>query len=284
MSIPPYPVRAMRLRNARPSQGVQWVRNGFRIFSRKPLAFSALFAAFMFISLVLLMVPTLGAVLMLGALPLVSLGFMIASQLALQDRTPTPTVFIRPLRRDPARTRSILMLGAVYALLSVLAMLLSDWVDGGSFARLQDTLAKGNDDPEALDALLNDGQLQAGLLLRLTLASLLSVPFWHAPAMVHWGGQGWVMSLFSSTLAVWRNRGAFSVYMLCWTGVVLAFGLVANIVFALLGAPELLAVVAMPAGLMFSTVFYASLFFTFADSFERAPASSAGDTQSLENL
>lgn len=284
MNRPAFPVRAMRLRAARPAQGVQWLRNGFRIFTRKPLAFAALFASFMFISMVLLMLPGVGSLLLLALLPLVSLGFMIASQLALQDRTPTAAVFITPFRRDPARTRALLMLGAVYALCSVGAMLLSDWVDGGALGRLQDAMATGSEDTEVVTDLLSDNLLQTGLLLRMGLAVLLSVPFWHAPAMVHWGGQGWLMSLFSSTLAVWRNRGAFAVYMLCWLGVVLAFGLLVNLVFAVLGTPQLITVVAMPAGLLFSTVFYASLFFTFADSFERAPATSAGDTQTLETL
>jgi hypothetical protein len=39
------------------------------------------------------------------------------------------------------------------------------------------------------------------------------VPFWHAPGLVHWGSQGVGQALFSSTLAVWRCRGAFVVYL-----------------------------------------------------------------------
>jgi hypothetical protein len=73
--------------------------------------------------------------------------------------------------------------------------------------------------------------------------------------------------MFSSTLAVWRSKGAFFTYMLAWVGVLLLFGLVTAIVFALLGAPQLAGLIGVPAGLVFSTVFYLSVLFTFNDSF-----------------
>ena len=39
----------------------------------------------------------------------------------------------------------------------------------------------------------------------------------------------------------------------------------------LFGAPEMAGIVALPGGLMFSTVFYVSLVFSFSDSFGRTP-------------
>jgi hypothetical protein len=107
------------------------------------------------------------------------------------------------------------------------------------------------------------------------------VPFWHAPALVHWGAQPAAKSLFFSLMACWRNRGAFVVYALTWTAVILVFAVAANLMFALLGQGHLMAMAAMPASLIFSTVFYASLYFTFADCFDvdgsdPAPSSPAG--------
>ena len=97
--------------------------------------------------------------------------------------------------------------------------------------------------------------------------ALLSVPFWHAPALVHWGGQGVAQALFSSTLAVWRCKGAFFVYALAWAALMLLFGIVTALVFGLLGVPQLVGLIGVPAGLVFSAVFYISLLFTFNDSF-----------------
>ena len=103
--------------------------------------------------------------------------------------------------------------------------------------------------------------------LALVLGTALSLPFWHAPALVYWGGQGVAQALFSSTLAVWRAKGAFLVYGLAMAGLVAVFGMVTALLLGLFGAPELAGLVAMPAALMFSTVFYVSLIFTFNDSF-----------------
>jgi predicted transporter len=68
-------------------------------------------------------------------------------------------------------------------------------------------------------------------------------------------------------MACWRNIGAFSVQGLAWGGVILAFGVVANIFSALLQESQIIALATVPIGLLISTVFYASLYFTFADCF-----------------
>ncbi len=96
------------------------------------------------------------------------------------------------------------------------------------------------------------------------------MPFWHAPALVHWGGQTAGQALFSSALAVWRCKGAFAMYMLGWVGLILMFGLATALVLGLLGMAQLAGLMGIPAGLVFSAVFYISLLFTFNDSFGNA--------------
>jgi hypothetical protein len=110
------------------------------------------------------------------------------------------------------------------------------------------------------------------MIVRFGLAALLSIPFWHAPALVHWGGQGALQALFSSTLAVWRNRGAMVVYVIGWIAMIAAFSAAVGLLFGLLGARQLAGLIALPAGLMFTCVFYVTLYFTFADSFGDADA------------
>lgn len=267
----------MKLRIVRARQGVLWVRNGFRIFFRRPLAFSMLFASFLFGALLCMLVPLVGSVLLMAALPLATLGFMIATQVALKGGFPLPGVFVQPLRVDPSRRLSMLKLGLVYAAATFAILWLADVVDAGKFDALQVAMANAKTPPDDIRERLLDPQLQAGLAVRLGLASLLSLPFWYAPALIHWGSQTWGKALFFSTLACWRNKGAFAVYGLTWTAVIVLFGVLANIVFALLDQPRLVAMAAMPAALMFSTVFYASLFFTFADCFEQTPGGLDGE-------
>ncbi|HEY1092016.1 MAG TPA: hypothetical protein VGE47_13060, partial [Burkholderiaceae bacterium] len=95
--------------------------------------------------------------------------------------------------------------------------------------------------------------------------AVLAVPFWHAPALVHWAGQGAMQALFSSTLAVWRNRGAFAVYLLSWLAVMLGLSMLVSLLGSALG-PQWMALM-VPLGIALSGCFYASLYFSFMDSF-----------------
>lgn len=265
----------MKLLTVPARRGALWVRSGFRVFFGKPLAFAGLFAAFLFGVLMLLLLPGIGVVLMLAALPLVSQGFMLATQRTLAGQTPMAGVFIEPLRGRRPQTIVMLKIGLVYAGASVFIMWISDVVDGGTFNALQEAMTSKTADTDRLEVLLTDPRLLNGMLLRLGLAGLLAMPFWHAPALIHWGGQGAAQSLFSSTVACWRNKGAFLVFGLTWAALVIVFGVFVNTAFVLIGAPQLIPMAALPAGLMFSTVFYASLYFTYIDCFEQPMSSTA---------
>lgn len=257
----------MRLLSVPPRQGMAWMRQGFALFTRQPLAFSVVFSTFLFAIFVLMLVPLVGPLLLLAALPLATLGFMDASRQALAGALPSPRVFVEPLRRGRPRALAMLRLGLAYAVASAVAVALVGWIDGGALDAAIATVADGDAAPEEVAARFADPGVELGLLLRLAVAGLLSVPFWHAPALVHWAGQGVAQSLFSSTVAIWRNKGAFTVYALAWAGVIVGFGLVVTLVFGLLGMPRLAVFALMPATLLFSTAFYVSLWFTFADCF-----------------
>ena len=258
---------ALSIRQATPGEGVQWLGGAFALFVRRALPFTGMFVSFLVVALLASLVPVVGGVAMLMALPLLSLGFMLASRAARSNGAVHPGLFIEPLRADRLRRNTLLTLCGAYALATVLIMSFSDWVDGGAFDRLQRLLAEGEEGHAELDALLGDPLLTWGLLARFGLAALLSLPFWHAPALVYWQGQGVGQALFSSTLAVWRCKGAFFAYSL-----IAVFGTLLGVLFALFGARQLAGVVAMPAGLMFSTVFYVSLLFTYEGCFSEDAA------------
>jgi hypothetical protein len=237
---------------------------------RRPLPFTLMFVAFLMAALVATLVPGVGSVAMLMSLPLLSLGFMLGSRAARDDLPVHPGLFIEPLRGAGKPRRTLVTLCALYALCTVLIMLLSEWVDDGGFEKLQRLMADGNTTPAELEVLLADPRLAWGMFTRLGLAAALSVPFWHAPALVYWQGQGVGQALFSSTLAVWRCKGAFTTYSLAWVVVIAAFGALVGTLFALLDARQLAGLIAMPAGLVFSTVFYVSLLYTYEGCFSPA--------------
>jgi hypothetical protein len=258
---------ALQLKTVKAARGPHWIAEAFRLYAKRPLAFTMLFTVFLFAALLATLLPVVGGVLQMASLPLLSLGFMIASESALQGGPVHPSQYIQPLRADPARRRSLLILCALYGVSAVLILWLCDTLSDGAFARLQVLMTKGQAAQTEIDKLLAEPGVSTAVIVGVILGTALSVPFWHAPALVHWGAQGVAQSLFSSTLAVWRCKGAFFAYALAWVGLILLFGLVTAVLFGLLGAGQLAGALGLPAGLLFSTVFYISLLSTFNDSF-----------------
>lgn len=257
----------LSLKQVESARGARWVADAWRLYIKRPIAFTALFIVFLFAALLISLVPLLGLAAQMMSLPLLSLGFMVASQSALLEGPVHPRQFIEPLRTDPRRRRALLTLCALYGLGALLTLVLVDALSDGAWGRLQALLATGTATQAQVDAILAEPGVVTGGLAAVVLAVLLSVPFWHAPALVHWGGQTVGQSLFSSTLALWRAKGAFFVYGMTFTGLLLLSVFALGLLLGLLGAPQLAALLALPLGLAFTALFYISLLFSFNDCF-----------------
>ncbi len=261
---------ALSLKTPHPARGAQWVRDAFRLFGRRPIAFAGMFFVFLFVALLTGLLPVVGPLLQMALLPLLSLGFMLASASALQGGPVQPGQFFEPLAGDARRRGRVLALCLAYGLSAVALLLLANLVSGGQLGELQRVVGTGQATQAEVDALAADRGVFTGTVFALVGAALLAVPFWHAPALVYWGGQGVAQSLFSSTLAVWRAKGAFLVYALAWFGLAALSGLVTALVLGLLGAAQFVGLAALSFGLLFSTAFYVSLVFSFHDCFGQA--------------
>lgn len=257
----------LTLKSVPAASGVLWVRDGFKLFARRPLAFTSLFVLFLLAAVVMALVPLAGGLLQMMSLPLLSLGFMIASQSALLGGEVKPAQFIEPLRGDAERRRALIILCVVYGVCALAVLLLCDALSDEALLRLQKLLAKQGTTQAELDSLLAEPGVMQAVVAGSVLGTAITVPFWHAPALVHWGHQGIGQALFSSTLAMWRNKGAFAVYTLAWIGLIIAFSAGVAMLLGLFGLLRLAGVLALPAGLAFSAVFYVSLLFTFNDCF-----------------
>ena len=261
----------MKLLLARPAEGVAWVRRAFQVFFRQPLGFTALFAACALVLFVLIRVPLIGRPILLLIAPFGSLLFMIASRLSVAGERPVPGAFLALAAADRPRIVRMLKLGLAYLVAAFVAIGLIAVVEGDALVSLLDTAANPQATPEAIEAQLGDSRLQAGFLLRVALGALLSIPFWHAPGLVWWGEQGWAKALFFSSVAIWRNKGAFAVYGLVWIGLGLVFTLLLSLLVALAG-PQQATYIATPLVLFYTTVIYASLWFTFSGCFAEESA------------
>jgi hypothetical protein len=253
----------MKLKDVPARTGLQWVRAGFRVFVKQPLVFGALFGLTGFGALMLAQLPLVGPVLALALMPPVTLAFMLATRTVLDGRAPTAPELLAPWR-DATQRRRLISLGFAYALAAIVALLAVQSIDGGRFDAALQSVADGTATPESLQ----DANLGSGLMLRMAVIALLSLVFWHAPALVHWGRMDVPKAVFASVVACLRAAGAFAVLGLAWFAIAVAYTLAAQLVFAVLGSAQSATLALLPGAMMFSTVFYASLYFTFADSFE----------------
>ena len=258
---------AMTLKPVHPSRGAHWVRDGWRLFVRRPMALTAPYALFLVLLVLSLVFGMAGLGLMVVALPLFGLGYMVACQSVLLEGRVTLGHFIEPLRPPGTRRGPLLALCLLFGVLILLSGWLSSLIAGDTLSRLVKLTTTTGTPQAEIDALLASRPLLGGVLSMGVLTLLISMVFWHAPALVYWGQQGVAQSLFSSAVAVWRSRGAFVVYGLTLLGVGELLQLSLVVLHLLLGPGLLLSLLSSTAGMAYSAVFYTTLVFTFNDSF-----------------
>ena len=242
--------------------GITWVKLGMRTFLKQPLAITGLFFMFMALMTIASQVPYLGFVIAMMLLPAATLGLMAATQQATQGKFPMPVVLLIAFRGEKAKTRPMLLLGALYAAGFLLAMAASYLVDGGDFARVY--LGGATPTREMMMAPEFQGAMWVFIVLHLP----LSLTFWHAPALVYWHDFTPIKSLFFSAVACVRNFWTFAVFGITWLAVLVMLVVIITTLASLLGSPGLAGDILFPMLLLMAAMFFTSLYFTFRDTFE----------------
>ena len=266
MPAPTAPVR-VRLRSLPAVAGLMWIRRGSRTFWRRPLGFFGLYLFVIACLCVSMLLPPVATLILIVMVPMVSLGFMVATEDVLNDLPLRPTVFWSPLLLTAPARRALLSIGMIYLATSIALAFFANAIDGGEAQRWAEKLMTPRTDGQMPELPPLSSLGLAVLLLKSFGVALVSIPLWHAPALVHWGRQGVAQAMFSSVVAIWRTRAAFALFVLGWVGVAFAFGLIVTLLAAALGA----AVVSLAAftGLVALTAtFYVSIWFGFVDTFE----------------
>jgi hypothetical protein len=276
------------LKNVPARQGLMWVREGLKEFFRHPLQYTVLFITFFFAEVLCGVVPLVGSFLMLALVPLLTLAFMMAAAASLRGVTaPQISVYVAPWQHLPrTRKNALVTVCLTYAVVSIVCLTAVHWLDRGQTDAWLDMLmaasssasSNGTSQPPVMPDTIPPVVL-LGLLMRVTIPVLLSIPFWHAPALIIWSEQSAVQAMFSSTLALWRARGAYTVYGLGWMLAMIGLALVITLL-TLVASPTMADIVAFPLGLAILVSYHVSLFFTFRDCFghltEDPPTETAG--------
>ena len=115
----------LKLQTVTPRQGWTWLRDGLRLYFRRPLGFTGLFLVSMIGVMLLLTIPFVGGVLGLAMLPMLTLGFMAATRAALRGEPMGPQMFVTPLRPGSPGQTALVRLCVGYGLASVATVLYS---------------------------------------------------------------------------------------------------------------------------------------------------------------
>ena len=245
--------------------GMVWIKLGVRTFFRQPLALAGLFFMFMSVMTIASILPYVGLAIAMALLPAATLGLMAATREATEGRFPMPLLLLSAFRSGPKETRAMLILGGLYTVGFLGAMALSSLVDGGDFARVY----LGGTTPTR--EMMIEPAFQGAMWVFIGLHLPLSLLFWHAPALVHWHGMSPAKSLFFSLVACLRNFWAYAIFGVMWLMLLVLVLVCITTLAALLGSADLAGELLFPAMLLVATMFFASLYFTFRDTFEQPP-------------
>jgi len=255
----------MKLNVVKARTGSLWVRQGIRNFWRQPLALSGLFLLFMALASMTSMLSYGGSFLGLMFIPAASLGLMASAREADLARFPMPSMLVIGFRQGAAQSKSMVVLGFLYALLFCFVLAMSSVFDNGEFARMY--MSGGSITEEAI---LNEN-FQSAAIFSLLMYIPLSTLFWHAPALMHWHAQPLVKSIFFSFMACWANWRAFAVFGLTWASIFLTTSVLLSLISMAFDDGQMSMVLMLPAMLMLAAMFFSSSYYSFRDCFISEP-------------
>ena len=253
----------MQLKQASARDGYLWIRQGLWLFKKNPLAFFMLIFLYIFIAQFLILVPIFGVFVVLLLTPALTVGFMTACQMVIRGERVSPTVYLVGLRNvAPSIRKNLLVLGTIYAfLVLILSLIASAFID---FQQLIPMLTEQKEPSirEVKELYLSMG---IGVLLYIPIAMLM----WFAPILVAWEKMSVGQALFSSWIACWTNKAAFSYYLAIWGIFVVAIPFFIEAILDSFGARVAIPFLIPPYSMAALTVMYCSFYATWKACFNK---------------
>jgi hypothetical protein len=244
--------------------GWLWIKEGFAMFRKQPAELSTLFFGYMFVMLVIGMLPVLGRVLMLVLVPFFSIAFMQACAYVQSGRKVYPNLLLTGFRSSQART--LFQLGLLYLCAAVLAILVSALVDGGIF--MQAILSGGTISEETM----RSSSVSTAMLVTALLYLLAGMAFWYVAPLVVWQKMGLAKAIFFSVYTVRRAIKAFIVFGLAWVGLnVVLPAIVSAIVGLLTHSATATMFTLLPLSVVLTVIMYCSFYPTYTHVFGNPP-------------
>lgn len=242
--------------------GWLWVKQGFTLFRKQPAEMATLFLAYMFLMLIIGIVPLLGQILPMVLVPVFSMAFMQACTNIEQGKKVYPNLLLTGFRK-PAFA-SLLKLGVLYLVAAVVAVAASALIDGGVFWQVMSS-------DKALDReTIRNSNMSLGMMFSAAIYIPAAMAFWYAAPLIFWQKMGVGKAVFYSFFAVKRAGSAFLVYGLSWMLIgVLLPALVSSLIAMLFAKSFVVMLILLPLSLMLTVVMYCSFYPTYTAVFGR---------------
>jgi hypothetical protein len=244
--------------------GWLWVKEGFEIFSKRPAELTTLFFGYLFLMLLVGIVPVIGQLMPLVLVPLFSMTFMHACVHVKQNKRVYPNLLLTGFRSPAVRT--LIKLGMLYLLAAIIAIGASSLVDGGIFFQ-----AITGQIPIDADT-VRDSNMTMAMFFAVVLYTPAAMAFWYAAPLIGWQGMGVGKAIFYSFFAVRRAGKAFIVYGFAWINIGIILPVIASsLVGALLNSPSASVFVMLPMSMVLTVIMYCSFYPTYTQMFGEPP-------------
>lgn len=213
------------------STGWTWLKEGAGLFRKQPAGLTTLLFADILVSVLIGVIPLVGAMLAIVLVPCFSIAFMQACLLIDQGKRVTPDVLLTGFRQPAVKT--LLKVGLVYlGVFAVLAVIMHFAVD-------QDILkqAEGGNDPNTLTKVSASDML--GLLLVFVLQAIAVLTLAFTAPLTYWQNMHTGKAVFYSFFAVLRTGRAFIVLLLSWFAILFALCIVIALLLGPTGASRI---------------------------------------------
>lgn len=241
------------------ASGWFWIKDGFKLFKRQPMAmfFWSLMTGF-FIT-VSYLIPLFGQMALIAGTPILTFITLSACRNIAGGRPMLLPMWLAPLR-DASTRKRLFGLGLAY-LVCCLA--------GGFLATLPflDTLMSAINTEGAIDETALIYAMRGPFITFALLYVLISALFWHAPALIGWHRIKITQALFFSMVACWRNKWPFLAYGASWAAIFFAVQTTGSLLTALGISPNVAQIVLTPINIVVAAVLYCSFYPAYVSVF-----------------
>jgi hypothetical protein len=252
----------MQINQVSSSTGFTWIRQGIWLFKQSPFTFLMLVFLYIFVVQLSMFIPILGLMIVLVLSPIFSVGFLTACQKVIRKEIVRPTIYLSPFRDYPSviRTR-LIQLGSIYtSMIVLLSIVASRFVD---VEKVLPLITEGKiSGPEMVT------EMYTAMLVAAVLYLPIAILMWFSPQLIAWKDATVAKALFGSWMAFWLNKGAFFIYFLTWTIVLVAIPLFLGALFDAFGIGEYASYAVTPFSMAAVTVLYCTFFATWKGCFK----------------